>query len=261
MKKMNSKTKATLLVVSLLLLVAVGATIAFYISGDYFRNTFRVKAPGVAMYELFDPTDQWTPEEEKTKEVMFENTGGQDMLLRFKIEAEWDESSWDPPADADDAAKAKAKADKENRKSPEDVLTYYWNIGEDNQLGNDNKDRLPGASPGNTDCPVDFVKIGEYYYYTKILKGGQSTQMILESVGFSPYLSNDPHGVDYSGKQINISMKGETVLAVEAAANEMWGKDGVLCTIPEEAQEDGTEVKWEAVTVTPEPEEPAEPAG
>ncbi len=234
MKKMNAKTKLVLLVSSLLLIVAVGATAAFYSTNDNFRNTFRVKSPGVALYELYDPTDRWTPEEEKKKEVMFQNTGEQDMLLRFKIEAEWDIDSWPDKTVPEDAKKAK------------DVVTYYWNIGDDNQVGNDKPDRLPGSSAGSMDHPVDFVKIGDYYYYTKILEAGEPTQMILESVGFTPYLSNDSHEIDYSGKQINISLKGETVLAVEAAANDTWGADGVVCEIvPKKDREpNDTEVKW-----------------
>lgn len=206
MKQMTNKTKHILILLALLLTALIGGTIAYYTSQKDFENEFRVPAPGVAIQERFNPSDHWVPGEEKAKEVWFTNTGKQDMLLRFSVNVEWEEGS--EPKDKDGKA---LEID------PNDVITLYWNDGED----------------GRTDTlPVDFVKKemkkvdGQekvYYYYTKVLKAGESTQHVLESVKFSSSLSNDGHKhSDYSNTQIDLTITGETVLADERAVEEQW---------------------------------------
>ena len=93
------------------------------------------------------------------------------------------------------------------------VITLYWNQEDDTR---------DDAKP-----PVDFVvkKQGDetYYYYEKVLKAGESTQHVLESVKFSTDLSNDGHlNSDYSNTQINLTITGETVLADAEAVAEQW---------------------------------------
>lgn len=208
MKQMTKKTKQILILLALLLVVLIGGTIAYYTSQHAFENEFQVPAPGVAIQERFSPADHWVPGEEKSKEVWFTNTGGQDMLLRFSITAEWAEGS--EPKDKDGSAL---------QIDPNDVITLYWN------QGNEIRD--------NQNPPIDFVKSdltetsdGQkkvYYYYTKVLKAGESTQHVLESVKFSSALSNDGHQhSDYSNTQIDLTITGETVLADAGAVQEQW---------------------------------------
>lgn len=215
MKQMSAKAKKILVALGLLLAAAVGMTVAFYASRKTFDNEFRVKKPGVAVVEKFNPADHWVPGEEKSKQVWFTNTGEQDMLLRFSVKAEWDPATPHP----------------NDGRSPESVVTLYWNTGEGNR---------------GEGVPADFTKISqngiEYYYYTKVLKAGESTQHVLESVKFAANLSNSKDGhenSDYSGTQINLTITGETVLAdaeAEAAA-ELWNVMGKI---------DGDTVTWAA---------------
>ena len=198
MKKMEKKTKHILTILALLLVALVGGTIAYYTGRQDFKNEFSVAEPGVAIQEKFNPTDFWVPGEEKSKEVWFTNTGEMDMLLRFTVDAEWE---GDHPKDV----------------AADSVITLFWN------QGNDQRD--------NEKPPVDFVAVTQkegdvqktYYYYTKILKAGESTQHVLESVKFSSDLSNDGHlNSDYSNTQINLTITGETVLADPDAVAEQW---------------------------------------
>lgn len=199
MKRISKKTAGILILLGLFLLTVMGVTIAYYTSQKDFKNEFTVSEPGVAIQEKFNPSDFWVPGEEKSKEVWFTNTGKMDMLLRFSVEVEW----------ADDNHPDRAA---------EDVVTLYWNDGNGKRVSDDSQ-------------LVDFVKktqrvdttVTDYYYYTKVLKAGESTQHILESVKFAADLSNDGHdNSDYSNTQINITIKGETVLADPDAAADQW---------------------------------------
>lgn len=188
------------LLLALLFLVIMGVTIAYYTSQKDFKNELSVSEPGVAVQEKFNPSDFWLPGEEKSKQVWFTNTGKMDMLLRFSVEVEWAKDSSHP----DRAAK--------------DVVTLFWNDGKGNRVLDDSQ-------------LADFVKKTQqtgsdkttYYYYTKVLKAGESTEHILESVKFVSDLSNDGHkNSDYSKTQINITIRGETVLADPGAVEDQW---------------------------------------
>lgn len=203
---MTRKTKQILILLALLLVALIGGTIAYYTGRQTFQNEFQVPEAGVAIQERFSPADHWVPGEEKSKEVWFTNTGKQDMLLRFFVTAEWETGS--EPKDKD-----KKPLDVD----PNKVITLYWNGGDEERI---------------EECPIDFEKKemitveGKnrvYYYYKKVLKAGESTQHVLESVKFSSELSNDGHQhSDYSDSQINLTITGETVLADGRAVTEQW---------------------------------------
>ena len=235
MKQINKKATKILIILSLLLLAAVGMTIAYYNSMKKFENEFSVNAPGVAVYEKFDPSDLWVPGEEKSKEVLFKNTGEQDMLLRFSYKIEWvlPEGKGTPP------------------KSAEEVVALHWNIGDGNEKGEDKEAFAAGKF---TDIPIDFTKVTQdgrngintdYYYYNKILKAGEATDWVLESVKFAKDISNDEHGYDYSNLQINLTITGETVLADSAAVTDQWKN---LPQITAEINPQTGEVKWSTAT-------------
>lgn len=202
MKRINVKAKGILAALGLLLAAAAGVTAAYYVSQKRFENEFKVDKPGVAVVEKFNPSDHWVPGEEKSKEVWFTNTGEQDMLLRFSVEAEWASETEHPNRDASD------------------VVKLYWNKG--------NGDRGEGTPADFTEFDQDGIR---YYYYQKVLKAGESTDHVLESVKFETNLSNDGHeNSDFSNTQINLTIKGETVLADEEAkaALELWKVKGTI---------------------------------
>lgn len=202
MKRISLKAKGVLAALGLVLAAAAGVTAAYYASQKQFENEFKVDKPGVAIVEKFNPSDHWVPGEEKSKEVWFTNTGEQDMLLRFSVEAEWAPGTVHPDREASD------------------VVELYWNQGDGTR---------------EQGLPVSFTYFDQdgtgYYYYQKVLKAGTSTEHVLESVKFKTNLSNDGHeNSDYSNTQINLTIKGETVLADEEAkaAAELWKVKGTI---------------------------------
>ena len=204
-----------------LIAVLVGVTVAYYNSAKEFENVFSVKSPGVAVEEKFNPSDHWLPGEEKQKEVIFKNTGKMDMLLRFSVDIEWDDSAMEKDSEGN-IIEVKNKDGKRlvNGRTAESVITLYWNSGQKDEDENDIR-----ISDDTKIC--DFTKEiqnGEtYYYYNKVLKAGEKTNKVLESVKFMADLSNDGHkNSDFSNKQINVSVKAETVLADEKASDAEW---------------------------------------
>lgn len=216
MKQISKKSRMILISLSLLLLAAVGMTVAYYNSQKDFHNKFQTGAPGVAIQEEFDPADLWLPDEEKSKKVWFTNTGEMDMYLRFKVKIRWK-----------DGKKPEKVTDVKDLKG---IITLYWR---DSKNGGITWTQAAAGSPPFSGLltPVTDIETvdGEdvsttYYYYNKVLKAGESTERVLESVKFSPELSNDPHEhTDYSNVQIDVTITGETVLANPKAASDEWG--------------------------------------
>ena len=217
MKKILEKNKKTLVIFGLFLLAAIGMTVAYYNSMKDFKNEFSTSKPGVAIHEIFDPTDYWVPGEEKSKKVWFSNSGEMDMLLRFKVDIAWADETAHPD------------------NPPQNFVTLYWKASKDTE----GKKRVPvkldeaDKANENENENFDFVLGPDgYYYYNKVLKAEDSdmslTQNVLESVKFSENLSNDGHkNSDYSNVQVNVTIQGETVLASAGgqAAVDEWGKE------------------------------------
>lgn len=219
MKQISRKSRMILISLGLLLLTAVGMTVAYYNSQKDFHNKFQTGAPGVAIQEEFDPADLWLPGEEKSKKVWFTNTGEMDMYLRFKVEVQWK-----------DGEKPQKVTDVKDLLGEKGIVTLYWR--DSNKDGGITWTQAAAGTPPFSGLltPVTVTELvdGEnvsttYYYYNKVLKAGESTERVLESVKFSPELSNDPHEhTDYSNVQIDVTIKGETVLANPKAADDEW---------------------------------------
>ncbi len=211
MKPVTKRTKNILLVLGFSLIAIIGGTVAYYMSREEFDNEFYVGEPGVAVEEKFNPGEQWVPGEKKEKEVWFTNTGEIDMLLRFRLDAQWEPGKEPVSASGEEF-------------TPWDLITLNWNV----------EDSAEESDPeGTDDTKIQyFTKIeesdGVYYYYNKILRRsgieGSKTDKILEAVTFASDISNGSNGPDYSGAQINLTIYGETVLVDEAAALETWGR-------------------------------------
>lgn len=211
MKQLLEKNKKILIALGLLFLAAAGLTYAYYNSMKDFKNEFRTPKPGVAIHEIFDPSDYWVPGEEKSKKALFSNSGESDMLLRFKVDIAWDGADSDHPQNA-----------------PENFVTLYWKDSS-NKKGDGTPDPIELSEASGRD-DFDFVLGPDgYYYYKKVLKAEGSdmslTQDVLQSVKFSEHLSNDGHAnSNYSNVQINVKIQGETVLASAGgkAAEDEW---------------------------------------
>lgn len=248
MKQLSKKKRTILVIFGLLLLTTIGLTIAYYNSQKVFENVFHVGAPGIVMYEDFNPADKWVPEEEKGKQAWFTNTGEMDMLLRFKIDAIWEI----PPTINGLPIPGREYHDPVGS----DVLKFYWKDSQDDpskghQPGVDNEVEgvLGPIELGDAGkySEFDFIQIGDYYYYKKVLKAKgsdmSSTQHVLESVEFDPHLSNDGHhNSDYTHTQIDLTITGETVLVDKRAVEEQWPE--VVVKFMYDEEKNITSVSW-----------------
>lgn len=227
MKQLSKKTAKILITLSVMALAIIGLTMAYYSSQKEFKNEFRIKEPGVVIYEKFNPTDWWVPGEEKSKQAWFANTGEMDMLLRFSIEIKWADGH--APSYKDENGNV-VQVDV----SAKDVVDLYWKDSVDKPNPLPLPKTLEEAAALNG---FDFIPVTQngvtYYYYKKILKAKgtvgsdgadlSKTQNVLESVKFHTNLSNDRHdNSDYSNTQIDLVIKGETVLADADAVRDMW---------------------------------------
>ena len=178
-----------------LALSLIGSTFAFYQQSNQLKNPFSVGKAEVAVKENFNPTDEWLPGEEKQKEVWFENQGDMDMFLRFTLDVKWEDKN--------------GKLMKPSPSADSIILNWMSLNAQEN-------------------APDGWVKIGNYYYYNKILKAGAATDKTLKSVTFSEELSNDMHNVDYSGTKCIITVNAETILPDENAALTEWNVNATV---------------------------------
>lgn len=214
---------------ALLMLVVVGGSLAFYTSSGDADNRLVTKSDNVFLSEIFNPADKWVPGETKQKEVWFGNTGETDQILRVKA------------IDADD-------------------ILWYDNKGTPNNLNDDtlwtytgtyspapaviNWTRSSGTSTEGPD-PTYWVRIGDWYYYKKVLPMQQGntpglTPCIISSVSFSNAISNagPGHADDFSDKRISLTVEAETMDVHSTVTAAEWG---VSFT------QSGSDIIWTAV--------------
>lgn len=192
--KRNRKTIAVIM--GLCLVLMIGGVYAYFSESSSMNNPFTTPNPSVEIVENFNPADQWLPGEEKRKEVTFNNSGNVESLMRFKVEV-W---MTDPEG-------------KEVESIPENFYTLNWS----NNFNN--------SPDWNKDFSEDALG---YYYYNKVLQPGETTGMTLKSVEFTPDISNDSHGTDYSNYTLHVKVIGESIQTNAGAAADEWGMNVVI---------------------------------
>lgn len=201
MKKRN-KIVFSLLLVLVIILSAIGGTTAFkyYAENSDVINRMETKGSSSALKEIFNPSDLWVPGETKQKEVSFANTGEQDQVLRFKAYEAWFDNKGTPNDITDDAL-------------------WSWT-----------GDYSPAPATINwtseiTGPSATWVKIGNYYYYNKVLSVGATTPRVTNSVTFSNKISNDCPGAenDFSNKRYSLTFEMETLSVNTVETTAAWG--------------------------------------
>lgn len=179
MKFLNKKTIG-LLLCGLLAVMSFSGIMAYYVSTTEFRNEFNTGNPQIRIVEEFNPHDDWVPGEKKEKVVEFGNSGTMDMLMRFKVET---------------TVKDAQGQDQTNEQTALDGTTKFnlFELAWENPTTADAYDFLNGPSE------AEYIKIGDYYYYNKILKAGTTTNPTLKFVEFSDYAGNK-----YQGWSVNV---------------------------------------------------------
>lgn len=175
------------------LLAMVVGTSTYYAAASTLRNPFQVGSKTVYLQEVFDEDDKWLPGETKEKLVLFGNIGSVPQVLRFRIEPDsvsptrWYESDGTTAWTPDVA----------------NPVTLNWT-----------------ASLGS-----DWQQIGDWYYYKYPLAPGAQTPEVLQSLTFSPLLSNDRHAdKDYSDKIYKLTIRVESLEVIPEATLAEWGR-------------------------------------
>lgn len=176
-----------------------GGTMAYYHQEKRLGNPFTTGSSQVALNEEFDPTSSFLPGEKVVKEAYFKNTGKTDLYLRIKDPIST--AVWIPAVDKDE------------RELDTAAVEITW----------------------SQSWKEDWQRLGDYYYYEKVLPAGENTELIIESLSLKSNVSNDRHGPDYSEKTFSLNLKAEAVSS---------GSDGTEWGVHPIKQDDGT-VQWQ----------------
>lgn len=98
MKKTSRKLNIILILSSLLVLMAIGGTAAYYSASMSMENRISVgnQTQTYSLVEKFKMTDKWLPGETIEKKPYFWNQGTDGVYLRLKFTGEWDNGNLDP---------------------------------------------------------------------------------------------------------------------------------------------------------------------
>ncbi len=178
-----------ILILGVLIPLVIGSTFAYFTKTVKMDNRFRSSEAKVYLNEKFDPKDRWVPGEEKQKEVRFGNEGQIAAVLRVRFTSVLKRSDGTEDAEA--------------------AKNFKLNFSDD--------------------FDKNWIRSGEWYYYTKVLSAGDLTDVTLQSVTISDQIGNDEHGIqpDYSNASYDVKIEGELLqasLASEGAVQLNWGK-------------------------------------
>ena len=204
MKEKNSLKKTGMVLLAALALIAgsFGSTWAYYYSGSQMlENPLNTSHSGAVIVEVFDPASSFLPGETVEKRVAFQNTGEMDLYLRVRI----------PPNEG-----------------------WYDKKEPNTRLSTDRVNKTCAAEWGDEkesgvwEDGSEWVTIGDYRYYTKILPKGETTKDVLESIRLDPEVSNDRHSANYSDQIYRLIFDAEAVPVYEDSSygvKEEWQMD------------------------------------
>ena len=162
------KNKKTIIILSVLLLVVIGVTIAYFSNSDIFDNIFNTKPYGSTYTEEFVSPDNWLPGDVTDKTVEVENTGDVDQAVRISYTESWSTHN---------NGTLNGWIHSDGTKSTHTTET---------ELSTD--ERAAVINFANTD---DWTKVGDYYYYNYKLAPNDKTSSFIESVTFNPLTKLD----------------------------------------------------------------------
>ena len=188
-------TGVLFLLLALAAFCLAGAVYALFTTSVGSQNELATKSSEVYLQEYFSPGDLWVAGETRDKQVWFGNEDDQPCVIRFKTTTEWfdNDTAWSYSGVYD----------------PEPA-TINWT------------EEITGSEPA-------WTKIGDYYYYNKALAGKTmlgpgETPPVIESVTFSPALSNSAYGGDdFSNKSCRITVRMESLAVNLAHTVKAWG--------------------------------------
>ena len=145
------KKKSLFAIIAVLLILVVGATIAYFNSSTSFNNQFNIGDYNVVVREIFTSPSNWAPGDTTEKKIFAKNEGTVDAAVRIKYEETWTDSNGD-----------------EITTIPNDAVILNF------------------TTPSNwTKNDTDG-----YYYYNYYLKSGEETTSFIDSVTLNSDLNN-----------------------------------------------------------------------
>ncbi len=146
---MEKKSRKSLIALVLLLLVGVvGGTIAYFTSSAKFDNIFQTSTYGTTYKEEFVAPTNWQPGDVTDKTLTVKNDGSVNVAVRVKMTEAW--------------------------LAADGVTNPGLTIGDQT---------VALVHLANTN---NWVKVGDWYYYTAEVTPGNTTLSFIESVEFNP---------------------------------------------------------------------------
>lgn len=209
---MKKKKLSLLIGVGILTVALIGGTLAWFTSKDNVTNKFTTGSIKHEILEKFEAKNETheniLPGDEINKDVWIKNTGKSDALLRVKITPVWVDGNTETDA------------------SGQVTLNFTDSVKEG----------------------TEWVKIGDYYYYNKVLKAENTdgnqitsdndgyiegevpesladcyTSQLLDSVTFnSDVKQTEGDTTGYGGKKLDIKVESETVQVNKDACVSEW---------------------------------------
>lgn len=203
-KEQKRKAPPALLIL-LAALVIIGGVWAYYQGRDDLQNRLITKGSEVFLKELFSPNDEWVPGETKEKAVVFGNRGDLNQVIRFKVTEAWYDNNGTPGDLTDDI--------------PWTFTGTY----------NPKPAVIRWTGGGNAPAATDWVKIGDWYYYTRVLPKGNfltpsMTPQVMDGVTFSPAISNAGPGAadDFTNKRYALALQMESLDVSSEMTKAAW---------------------------------------
>lgn len=214
---MKKKKLSLLIGVGILTVALIGGTLAWFTSKDNVTNKFTTGSIKHEILEKFETKNETheniLPGDEINKDVWIKNTGKSDSLLRVKITPVW------------------VDGNTETNASGQVTLNFVDSVKEyTNDITN-----------------AKWVKIGDYYYYNKVLKAENTngnqitheggyiegevpesladcyTSQLLDSVTFnSGVKQTEGDTTGYGDKKLDIKIESETVQVNKDACVSEW---------------------------------------
>lgn len=164
MKGMKKKGRCIALAGSLVL---VGASFAYWNQTSTIDNPFDTGKYGATISEDFKPSEgeNWQPGVEVNKDVVVDNEGDQDIIVRVRLDETWTRKNESDPY-------------KDSKNDPFDVYQTSQSVADDGLTTDDGSVVTKTLSSS-----TNWIDGGDgWYYYKENLAGGTSTDKWLDSV-------------------------------------------------------------------------------
>lgn len=188
-KRLVLPSKITTGLVALALVVAVvgAGTMMWFVGGDSVQNAMALGRQSVIVTETFKPVDQVYPGDSVTKEVNFTNEGDMQSLFRVKYDEYWTAADGNTLSNTFwDAASS----------SVLDAMIKNWN-----------------AANGFANTSLWIDGGDGYYYYSKVINPGETTDPVLDSLKLNENLLASSMMIDYTKAQYNLSFSVDSIAA------------------------------------------------